>query len=155
MLAVLDQIKCSKKRKCCLRIREGWFQFSLIWIILQWKITEANFWVHLQLYWKYCCCLVAKVSFDILWTVGCQLLCPWDFPSKVGLSCHFLLQGIFVTKDWTHISCIGRRILYHWTTLEEPEMLTSCKSTTGTKDIWLSSCYHRVFHILINTAYCN
>ena len=98
MLAVLDQIKCSTKRKCCLRKREGWFQFSLIWVILQWKITEANFWVRLQLYWKYCCCLVAKVSFDTLWTVGCQLLCSWDFPSKVGLSCHFLLQGIFRTQ---------------------------------------------------------
>ena len=99
MLAVLDQIKCSKKRKCCLRKRGGWFQFSLIWIILQWTITEANFWVHLLLCWKYCCCLVAKVSFETPWTVGCQLFCPWDPPSKdTRLGCHFPLQGIFLTQ---------------------------------------------------------
>ena len=154
MLAVLDQIKCSKKRKCCLRKRGGWFQFSLLWIILQWTITEANFWVHLQLCWKYCCCLVAKVSFET----------PWSASSSVhGIPQARILDWVAIffskesswPKDWIHISCIGRWILYHWTTLEEPEMLGSCKSTTGTKYIWLYSCYHWVFHILINIAYCN
>ena len=28
-----------------------------------------------------------------------RVLCPWDFPGKnVGVSCHFLLQGIFPTQ---------------------------------------------------------
>ena len=35
--------------------------------------------------------------------------------------CHFLLQGIFLTQDLTWVSCvscIGRQILYHYTTQE-------------------------------------
>ena len=28
-----------------------------------------------------------------------KLLCPWDFPGKnTGVGCHFLLQGIFLTR---------------------------------------------------------
>ena len=28
-----------------------------------------------------------------------RLLCPWDFPGKnAGVGCHFLLQGIFLTR---------------------------------------------------------
>ena len=34
-----------------------------------------------------------------LWTIVCQLLCPWDSPGKnTGVGCHFLLQGIFLTQ---------------------------------------------------------
>ena len=33
------------------------------------------------------------------WTVFCQALSPWNFPGKnTGVSCHFLLQGIFPTQ---------------------------------------------------------
>ena len=56
---------------------------------------------------------------DSLWSQGPQpvrVLCPWDFPGKnAGVSCHFLLQGIFWPRDWTHVSfvsCTGRWILY-------------------------------------------
>ena len=29
------------------------------------------------------------------------LLCPWYFPGKnIGMACHFLLQGIFLTQGW-------------------------------------------------------
>ena len=36
-----------------------------------------------------------------------RLLCPWNSPDKnTGLSCHFLLQGIFLTRDGSLISCI-------------------------------------------------
>ena len=39
---------------------------------------------------------IALQSCLTLWTVTCQLLCPWDFPGKnTGVSCHLLLQGIF------------------------------------------------------------
>ena len=48
-----------------------------------------------------CCCLVDK-----LWPMDycdpmdpTNLLCPWDFPRKnTGVHCHFLLQGIFLTR---------------------------------------------------------
>ena len=40
-----------------------------------------------------------------------------SFPGKnTGAGYHFLLQGIFLPRDWTRfscISCIGRWILYH------------------------------------------
>ena len=37
-----------------------------------------------------------------------RILCPWDFPGKnTGVSCHFLLQGIFLTQGSN--SC-----LLHW-----------------------------------------
>ena len=33
------------------------------------------------------------------WTVATRLLCPWDSPGKnTGMSCHFLLQGNFLTQ---------------------------------------------------------
>ena len=41
--------------------------------------------------------------------------CPWYSPGKnSGLGCHFLLQP----GAWTHVSCTGRRFLYHWATGE-------------------------------------
>ena len=37
-----------------------------------------------------------------------MLFCPWDFPGKItGVSCHFLLQGMFLTQGWN--PC-----LLHW-----------------------------------------
>ena len=46
-----------------------------------------------------------------------SLLCPWDLPGRnTGVDCHSLHQGIFLTRDWTCVSCIGRHILYHWAT---------------------------------------
>ena len=51
-----------------------------------------------------------------------RLLCPWNFPGKnIGVSCHFLLQGIFLTQGLTlmsYVSSIGRWILYHCATWE-------------------------------------
>ena len=73
-------------------------------------------WVPSMFTWNYqnivnklceCCLLIMSNS---LW-----LLCPWDSPSKnTGVGCHFLLQGIFPTREQTHISwvsCNGRWIL--------------------------------------------
>ena len=38
-------------------------------------------------------------SFVTQWTEPARFLCPWDFPGKnIGVGCHFLLQGIFLTK---------------------------------------------------------
>ena len=48
-------------------------------------------------------------------TIACHPFCLWDFPSSnTGVDCHFLLRGIFLTKDQTCISCTDRQILYHW-----------------------------------------
>ena len=34
-------------------------------------------------------------SFTTSWTVACQASLSWDFPGKnIGVSCHFLLQGL-------------------------------------------------------------
>ena len=34
--------------------------------------------------------------------------------------------GFSWTRDWTHISCISRRILHHWATRKAPLLLSSC-----------------------------
>ena len=67
-----------------------------------------------------CCCsatkqlLLLSVVSDSLRPHGLRptgLLCPWNFPGKnTGVGCHVLLQGIFLTRDRTHVSCIGRLI---------------------------------------------
>ena len=64
-------------------------------------------------------CFSRVQFFATLWTVAHQVLCPWDSPGKnTGVGCHFLLQGIFLTKG----SSVGllhcRQILYHWATGE-------------------------------------
>ena len=46
--------------------------------------------------------LVTKLCLNLMipWTVAPRLLCPWNFPGKnIGVGCHFLLQGIFLTSD--------------------------------------------------------
>ena len=72
-----------------------------------------------------CCCSVAK---------PCLPPCdPMDCILPPGSSVHGILQasilewvaisfsrGSSQTRDQTHVSCIGRRILYHWATREDP-----------------------------------
>ena len=42
-----------------------------------------------------------------------KVLSPWDFPGKnTGVGCHFLLQGIFPTKDSNPALLHCRQILY-------------------------------------------
>ena len=47
------------------------------------------------------CVCVCSVASDSLWSHGlnpARLLCSWNFPGKnTGASCHFLLQGLFLT----------------------------------------------------------
>ena len=68
------------------------------------------------------CCFVIKSCPTLLRPHGLYLtrvLCLWDFTGKnTGVSCHFLLQGIFLTQDQTWVSCIGKGVLYHWATRE-------------------------------------
>ena len=43
----------------------------------------------------------------------------WDFPGKnIGVGCHFLFQGIFLTHGSKPGLLLGRWILYHWATWE-------------------------------------
>ena len=49
------------------------------------------------------------------------LLCPWDFPNKdTGVSCHFLLQGIFPTQRSNPGLLHCRLILYQLSYKESP-----------------------------------
>ena len=61
--------------------------------------------------------------FVTLWSVACQAPPSMGFPrQEYSSGCHFLLQGSSRPRDWTHISCTGRWILYHWATREAPEI---------------------------------
>ena len=75
-----------------------------------------------------------KSGLTLLWPHGllhAKLLCPWDFPGKnTGVSCHFLLQGIFLTRGWTQVSYkspvlqVDSLLLHH---LENYTVLQKCK----------------------------
>ena len=42
-----------------------------------------------------------------------KLLCPWDFPGKsIGVGCHFLLQGIFLTHGLNPCLLLCNQTLY-------------------------------------------
>ena len=77
--------------------------------------TEAE---QQQLY----CCLIAKLHPTLLLPhiLQCtRLLCPWDFAGKnIGMGCHSLLQGIFLTQGLNPSLLHCRRFLYHWATSE-------------------------------------
>ena len=64
---------------------------------------------------KSCLCVLSRsVMSNSLWPreLPASLLSPWNFPGKnTGADCHFLFQGIFLTRGWTCISCIGRHSL--------------------------------------------
>ena len=68
-----------------------------------------------------CMCVCAKSLLTLCNPMDCmqptRLLCPWDSPGKnTGVSCHALLQGIFLTQGLNprlSVSCIGKCVLYH------------------------------------------
>ena len=48
---------------------------------------------------------------DFIWPT--RLLCPWDSPGQnIGVGCHFLLQGIFLTQGSNLCVLHCRQILY-------------------------------------------
>ena len=69
----------------------------------------------------------AKAKSDV--AQSCRTLCdpmdcslpgslsPWNFPGKsTGVGCHFLLQEIFLTRDWTQVSRVAGRQFTIWAT---------------------------------------
>ena len=67
-----------------------------------------------------CCCLVAKLGL----TLGNPKDCRPSGSSVQGISQARMLEWAAISfsrasswpRDWTHISCTGRQILYHWAT---------------------------------------
>ena len=98
---------------------------------MRWKMCELTL-LRKFFYSILCCCYLVAQSCLTLWRphglLPIRLLCPWDFPGKnTGVGCHFLLQGTFLTQGLntqTHVSCIGRKILYGWATREAPQRYT-------------------------------
>ena len=49
-----------------------------------------------------CACSVVSSSLQPHGLESDRLLCPWNFPGKsIGVGCHFLLLGIFLTQGWS------------------------------------------------------
>ena len=68
-----------------------------------------------------CChyyCLVPKSCPTLLQPHGlwpARLFCPWNFPGRnIGVGCHFLLQGIFLTQGLNPSLLHCRRIFSCW-----------------------------------------
>ena len=54
---------------------------------------------------------------------------PWTIAHQASLSMGFPRQGYwsgltFLPRDWTHVFCIDRQILYHWATWETHKKLS-------------------------------
>ena len=81
-----------------------------------------------------CVCTKLLQSYMTLWPHGlklARLLCPWDFPGKdtrVGWL-PFPPPGDIpdpgIEPQVSHISCIGRWVLYHWCHLGSPTYIIS------------------------------
>ena len=73
--------------------------------------------------WKF----IAKSCLTLCAPVDCsppRLLYPWGFPGKnTGMGCHFLLQRIVPNQGSNLGLLLGRWILYHWATREDPQKL--------------------------------
>ena len=68
-----------------------------------------------------CVCVCARsVLSDFLWPH--QSLSMGFSRQETRVGCHFLLHVIFLTQDWTHISCIGSGFF----TTEPPEKQCVC-----------------------------
>ena len=54
-------------------------------------------------------------TFVTPWAVACQASLSMGFSRQnTGVACHVLIQGSSQPRNWTHVSCLGRQILYCW-----------------------------------------
>ena len=68
------------------------------------------------------------------WIVACQAsLSMGFFRTNARVGCHFLLQGIFLTKNWTHVSCFAGKFF-----IPEPLGKPFCFALFSVK-FWLNS----------------
>ena len=82
----------------------------------QWQVQNTMPTTHIH-----CVCVVScSVMPDSLRPSGLQpakLFCPWDFSSKnTGVGCHFLLQGLFLTRGSNLHLLDCSQILKRWAT---------------------------------------
>ena len=65
-----------------------------------------------------------------------RLLCPWDSPGKnIGVGCHFLLQGIFLTQGLNPGLPHCRLVLHCWGRGEAPNRISrDCQISSGVKE---------------------
>ena len=69
-------------------------------------------------------CLVTSNSLQPRGLQPARLLCPWNFPGKnTGVVAISSSRGFSWPRGQTHISCIGRQILYYCTTWESPQAI--------------------------------
>ena len=70
-----------------------------------------------------------------------RLLSPWDFLGKnTGVGCHSFSRGSSSPRDRTHVSCIGKWILYYLSHQESPT--TRAKKTSGPWLLYLFLIYN-------------
>ena len=100
------QTKDPSKNWYCSLSSKAFSRWNSLWLRRDWK-------------WKWSC----SVLTDSLQPHGLKpvkLLCPWDFPGKnIGVGCHFLLQGIFLTQGSNLGLPCCRQTLYHLSSPEE------------------------------------
>ena len=87
--------------------------------------------------WEFVNCSVVSNSLQPHGLYPARLLCPWNSPDKeTGVGCHFLLQGIFLPRDWTWISCTVGRFFTSWTTrkLRSRDYTTELGSTPSKRN---------------------
>ena len=82
-------------------------------------LTSSEIWANLSFsfepskwgQWGQCVCVSAKLL-QLCPTLWDPVDCPWDSPgNNTGVAISFS-RGSFQPKNWTHISCIGRQVIY-------------------------------------------
>ena len=74
-------------------------------------LSFSSMWTH-KWTWKWSCSLVSNSMWRHEWQPT-RLCRPWDFPGKnTGVSCHFLLQGMFPTQGSNPGLLHCRQMLY-------------------------------------------
>ena len=114
---LLMRKRSSGRLSSLFRVTQLVFEFRVVWLQIPWFQPYA---VLLLLSVSVCVCSVAQL---------CLTLCDPIDCSPTATSVHGILQtrilewvpipfsrGSSRPRDWTHISCSGRRILYHWAT---------------------------------------
>ena len=108
------------------------------WLLSTWNVDSANEEINLTFLFNFNLnnCILSFVVYSLspVWLfcdphelLPARLLCPWNFPGKnTGAGCHFLLQGIFLTKGWNSHLLHCRQILYCWTMREASQSHKNC-----------------------------